>query len=144
MRQEGILKRGKKSSWIRTKKRCYGKSNSWRLASTGKLHSGSKEKSQQQYIYVITNPLIEGWVKVGMSFDPYSRVKKLNTGNPEDLSVAFCYELKDGQTDKDYHPALRVASTKNNREWFQMSEEDAIRTIINVSARGVSAPNPSN
>lgn len=114
------------------------------MASENKENSKGGLEGDQQYIYVITNPLIEGWVKVGMSLDPYSRVKTLNTGNPEDLSVAFCYELKGGQTDKDYHPALRIASTKNNREWFQMSEKDAIRTIINVSARGVSAPNSSN
>ena len=144
MGKEEMLKRGKQSGWIRAQKRQIGKGKRWRMASENKENRKYGLGGDQQYIYVITNPLIEGWVKVGMSLDPYSRVKQLSTGNPEDLSVAFCYEIKDGRTDRDYHPALRIASTKSNREWFQMSEKDAIRTIINVSARGVSAPNPSN
>ena len=144
MAASSVLKRGKKSQWIRTRKKMRGSGRSWGLVPGEKLGSNTESAVQQQYIYVITNPLIDGWVKVGMSFDPYSRVKQLNTGNPEDLTVAFCLELKEGQTDKDFHPALRNASDKSNREWFRMSEDDAVKTILSVSARNFSAPNQSN
>ena len=131
-----MLKRGKQSGWIRRAKK-----KEWRRwISDGNADSATR----QNYIYVITNPLIEGWVKVGMSFDPYSRVKELNTGNPESLSVEFCHELREGQTDKDFHPALKNQSKKHNREWFQISVEDAIRSILNVYSRNLPAPSLSN
>ena len=127
-----MLKRGKKSGWIRRPKSKEGR----RWNSDTNAESATKPN----YIYVITNPLIEGWVKVGMSFDPYSRVKQLSTGNPEDLSVEFCYEMREGQTDTDFHPALKNQSKKHNREWFQISVDDAIRSILSVSNRGLTAP----
>jgi hypothetical protein len=130
-----MLKRGKTSSWIRTNKKRVGKG--WALSGAIAPKRKEADIQQPQHAYVMTNPMIDGWVKVGMSFDPYSRVKQLNTGSPVDLVVAFCLELKDGQADKDFHPALRNASNSNNREWFEMSEKDAIKTMLQVFNRNL-------
>ena len=142
-----MLKRGKKSGWIRRPKSKDPSSGRWSFESArnaGAAANGKRTELQPRYIYVLTNPLIEGWVKVGMSADPYSRVRQLSCGNPEDLSVEFCYEMKEGQKDTDFHPALKNQSKKHNREWFQISVEDAIRSILNVYSRAFLAPSLSN
>ena len=138
-----MLKRGKKSGWIRCAKSKEGRRWNF-VGNAGAAANGKRTALQPRYIYVLTNPLIEGWVKVGMSADPYSRARQLSCGSPEDLSVEFCYEMKEGQTDTDFHPALKNQSKKHNREWFQISVEDAIRSILNVYSRAFPAPSLSN
>ena len=50
------------------------------------------------FVYVITNPLMRGYCKVGFSInDPNERAKTLNTGSPLDYIVeyeAFVDKLK--------------------------------------------------
>lgn len=68
------------------------------------------------YIYVMRESE-SGRYKVGISKDPERRLKQLNTGNPEKLSIVYCYLAINGFKDESKaHSILSKYSIKN--EWF--------------------------
>ena len=89
----------------------------------------AEDKSDgKQYIYVICNPLIHDWVKVGMSDNPCRRAKEMQTYAPEDYFVAYQAELPEGFRDTTIHPFLS-SNFDSNREWFRCPADDAIDII---------------
>lgn len=86
------------------------------------------ESDGKQYIYVICNPLIPEWVKVGMSDNPCRRAKEMQTYAPEDYFVAYQAELPDGFRDTTIHPFLS-SNFDSNREWFRCPADEAIDII---------------
>lgn len=86
------------------------------------------EAEPKQYIYAIINPLIAGWVKVGMSDNPRRRLKDMQTYSPADYELVFKAELPGGLKDTTIHPWLS-ARFNNSREWFECSVDEAIAII---------------
>ena len=71
------------------------------------------------YVY-IAREQESGRFKVGISKDPESRVKNLNTGNPEELEIIYCEkaELSKFQSEKNIHKQLTEEGKHIRGEWF--------------------------
>jgi hypothetical protein len=93
-----------------------------------KSEAADDSPSGKQHIYVICNPLIPDWVKVGMSDNPCRRAKEMQTYAPEDYFVAYQAELPEGFRDTTIHPFLS-SNFDSNREWFRCPADDAIDII---------------
>ena len=86
------------------------------------------------YIYIMTNPRLNGMVKIGYAKDVEQRRQQLSTtALPYDYEVYATYETSGNLEDKKLHkmidnlnPDLRVSKS---REFFVMSPEDAYELL---------------
>ena len=82
------------------------------------------------YIYIMTNPCLQGMVKIGYAKDVERRRKELSTtALPYEYEIYATYETSGNLEDKKLHklidnlnPDLRVTK---NREFFVMTAQDA-------------------
>tara|TARA_A100001388_G_C28640270_1_gene436725 strand:- start:134 stop:721 length:588 start_codon:yes stop_codon:yes gene_type:complete len=79
------------------------------------------------YVYLITNEVWEGWVKIGSSFDPERRLKNYQTGDPHRK-----YRLRDKRQFPDrkgaefaIHEMLKSEGFVSEGEWFEISISEA-------------------
>jgi len=90
------------------------------------------------YIYILTNPSFEKWVKIGYTDDVEERVAKLNQSEctPFAFRVYATYEVPKRLADISFHklidvlaPGLRAVETLNGklrkREFYAISKEEA-------------------
>ena len=85
---------------------------------------------EKGYIYIMTNPMFPGVVKIGYATDVEARRKELSKTNvPLDYEVYATYETSGNLEDKILHkmidtlnPKLRVSK---KREFFEMSPQKA-------------------
>lgn len=101
-------------------------------------------------VYILTNPCLDGWVKIGMtdSNDIDNRLRQLNA--PTNLPLSFrcyaTYEVDDpGMVEKRIHnlidgidETLRATEQLDNgrlrkREFFRISPETAYNIILNIA-----------
>lgn len=81
------------------------------------------------YVYVIS-AAEEGPVKIGFSKTPEKRLKKLQTGHPEELRLYYFHSLPEKNVklmERAVHDLNRHKRIKG--EWFNMSVNDAILEI---------------
>ena len=78
------------------------------------------------YIYVISNPSFDGWLKVGKTKNPYQRLQTLKTAAPQDYEIVMLTEFHD---DRPIHNRLLALGIENSREWFK-TDLDTIETVI--------------
>lgn len=80
------------------------------------------------YIYIIGGT--EKPYKIGFSKEPHKRLKSLQTGYPEKLTLHYIKEIDETQVrqlEKHIHRAIAYKRTKG--EWFNISLDDAISEI---------------
>ena len=90
------------------------------------------------YIYIMTNPALNGMVKIGYAADVELRRKQLSTtALPYEYEVYATYETSGRLEDRKLHklidnlnPDLRVSS---NREFFVMSAEAAYELLETIA-----------
>ena len=90
------------------------------------------------YIYIMTNPCLNGMVKIGYATDVEKRRQQLSTtALPYEYEVYATYETSGNLEDKKLHklidnlnPDLRVSKA---REFFIMSPEDAYELLESVA-----------
>lgn len=90
------------------------------------------------YIYIMTNPCLNGMVKIGYATDVETRRQQLSTtALPYEYEVYATYETSGKLEDKKLHklidnlnPDLRVSK---NREFFVMSAEDAYGLLESIA-----------
>lgn len=91
------------------------------------------------YIYIMTNPAYEGYVKIGYTDkDVYKRAKELSTsGVMYDFEVYGYYETPSKLSDLTLHhiidklnPELRV---NKRREFYKMSPKDAYEFLSSIA-----------
>ena len=85
-----------------------------------------------KYVYVISNPAFEGWVKVGRATDIKKRISALQAGVPHihRYQVEMVVEFPD---DVPVHWELEDRNVQRSGEWFRCSKHeamDAVRTVI--------------
>lgn len=86
--------------------------------------------NKNTYIYIIGNN--KGFIKVGLSKDPQKRIKQLQTGNGDKLSLIFqeCFECnrkKVFKIEKMIHRSLSSLCSKKEGEWFLLNSENIDR-----------------
>jgi hypothetical protein len=86
-----------------------------------------------KYVYVISNPAFEGWVKVGRANDIKHRVSVMQSGVPHihRYSVEMVVEFAD---DTPVHWELEERKIERSGEWFRCSKHEAIEAVKKVMA----------
>ena len=84
-----------------------------------------------KYVYVVSNPAFEGWVKVGRARDIRDRVCTLQTGVPHlyKFVVEYTVEFPD---DVPIHWELEDRKIERSGEWFRCSKHEAIDAVKKV------------
>ena len=90
------------------------------------------------YIYIMTNPALNGMVKIGYATDVETRRQQLSTtALPYEYEIYATYETSGKLEDKKLHklidnlnPDLRVSK---NREFFVLEPEDAYELLESIA-----------
>jgi hypothetical protein len=99
---------------------------------------GEQIAATNGHVYILTHPLMNGWLKIGMTRYPNARLRSYNTGDPEsryhmEHTVAVDHQRN---AESAAHELAELAdsfearSQTGRREWFRMSLEDA-QAILN-------------
>ena len=86
------------------------------------------------YIYVISNPAFDGWLKVGKTTDLYKRMGVLQTGSPFEYEYVLVDEYHD---DRPIHNRLLAQGIERKREWFKCDLDTVEQAIADVIAREI-------
>lgn len=84
------------------------------------------------YIYIVTHPKFEGWIKLGRTNDPKRRLNDYQTNCPD-----FGYKLEYSIATEYYYNIETYFDNYiagNKREWYKCSVLDAINTINKILA----------
>ena len=95
-------------------------------------HRGASSSTSPEgnTLYVMSNPLIPGMVKIGRASCPETRAQTLSNGHPFRVQVEYTYEGM-GHLEANIHVRIREANVQGGagREWFYMLPQQA-DTII--------------
>jgi hypothetical protein len=99
---------------------------------------GQQIAATDGHVYILTHPLMDGWLKIGMTRYPSSRLRQYNTGDPENRyhmehTVAVAHQRNaeaSAHTLAELADSFEGRSETGRREWFMMSLEDA-QVILN-------------
>lgn len=84
-------------------------------------------------IYIVTNPVFAGWVKVGMAIDAEQRLSNYHTYTPQKKGqgyrMDYMVEVEDRQKAENEIHHLLEAKYERSKEWFKASVEDTIAVI---------------
>ena len=92
------------------------------------------KKSKDGYVYAITNPAWEGWVKIGMAVDADDRCKSYQTSSPlRDYKLEHCTYFEDRRkAEQKAHEKAEEVADVCGAEWFKLPVEKAIAIIGDV------------
>ena len=107
-----------------------GKFNSCKICTVKKQRENKNIKLKKGFIYGITNPAWEGWVKIGRSDNVIRRMGSYQTGSPfRDYETMFFVEVNDLRGVEDY--LYNKYGFKN--EWvfkdYRIIQDDIIKLI---------------
>lgn len=89
----------------------------------------SKNTDKKQYLYGVSDGEM---IKLGMSYNPKSRIKELQTSNPKDLKMVWSYYTGNCiQTARNLEKKLhrRCKKYRVRGEWFSMDCFDLVKTF---------------
>jgi hypothetical protein len=79
------------------------------------------------YIYIVTNPAWNNWVKIGRALDVEARIRCYNTSSPHrDYEAVYYTKINNPNMMENF---LYDKYGNQNNEWFNISVENAIKTI---------------
>ena len=89
------------------------------------------EKTNEGYVYIITNPCWSNWVKVGMAIDAKDRCNQYQTASPHrDYKLCYSKFFDDrSSAEKKAHTLLKKESEDNKGEWFKIKQDIAQEII---------------
>lgn len=94
--------------------------------------------SKGQYVYILTNIAYPGFCKIGKAVTPSKRVKQINgAGTVSEWVLRYALPVSDDyKVESKVHEVLenvrRSSHQGSSREFFEISFEDAIKTIEHV------------
>ena len=100
-----------------------------------KLGLYSNKGEGDQWVYILSNPSSPGLLKIGYTKQtPEERAKQISsaTGVALPYKVEWAYKCFNGETvEREVHHKLKAQRVNNNKEFFQISLEEA-KEIINL------------
>lgn len=89
------------------------------------------KKSKDGYVYAITNPAWEGWVKIGMAVDADDRCKSYQTSSPlRDYKLEHCTYFEDRRrAEHQAHKKAEEIAEECGSEWFKIPVDEAVKII---------------
>ncbi len=90
-------------------------------------------------IYILTNPSMPGYIKIGKTSNLEQRIKSLDTtGTPLPFSCFYACEVEDmNEVEKRLHDAFGDHRTRSNREFFEIAPERVVSVLKLVEKRDV-------
>ena len=83
----------------------------------------------ENYLYIIECVGTE-WVKVGISKDPFGRIKGLQTGCPYVLSLLYCQRVSDAEAlEAKLHSEMEGYRSPAGNEFFHRDCETVVRIL---------------
>ena len=89
------------------------------------------EKTDEGYVYIITNPCWSNWVKVGMAIDAEDRCKQYQTSSPfRDYKLCYSKFFDDRkEAEAKAHSLLKKSAEESKGEWFKITQDKAQQII---------------
>lgn len=106
--------------------------------------------SNRGFIYILSNPSLDGLVKIGKTTrTPLDRVTELSsaTGIPTPFQLLYFKEFEDCDAAERALHALftaRDARVADNREFFRAAPHEAITAVMNLSISNLQVPSSGN
>ena len=91
-------------------------------------------------VYVLTNPRMQGLVKIGFTLGTVEgRAKELDaTGTPEAFEIAYQVEVRGPETlERRAHSQLTSYRVRNSREFFEVDVVEAILCVRNLAGERI-------
>lgn len=94
--------------------------------------------SKGQYVYILTNKAYPGYCKIGKAVSPSRRVKQINgAGTVSEWVLRFALPVNDdykveGMIHKELEYLRRSSYEGSSREFFEISFEEAIKTVMKI------------
>ena len=86
------------------------------------------------FVYLVTSPSFEGWVKLGQSSNVETRYRSYNHANPRKDFKLDCYR----EVENKYRGELllieelkKVSIKASGREWFKVKNKNKVINIVN-------------
>ena len=107
---------------------------------TGKKLGLYSDKGEgDQWVYVLSNPTMPSLLKIGYTKKlPEERAKQISaaTGVALPYKVEWAYQCFNGETvEREVHHKLKSQRVNNNKEFFQISLEEAKETINLIGSK---------
>ena len=84
-----------------------------------------------QYVYLLRGD--SGFYKIGISQNVESRLRHLNTSNPDHLSIVTAKIVEDAPAlERKLHDEYAACRTKTDGEWFRLTPEDALKVCVEI------------
>ena len=94
-----------------------------------------------EWVYILTNPAMEGMVKIGYTTnDPHTRAEQISrgTGVPLGYEVAWAYKCYKGERiEKEVHKYFKKQRISPTREFFRVTLEEAKQIIEQIGEKYV-------
>lgn len=98
----------------------------------------SKEVNKE-IIYILSNPAMPGYIKIGKTTNLQARLSQLDGTNlPLPFECEFAMEVDVGRTELLMHQAFADARVRKNREFFELSINQAISALQLTGGKEVS------
>jgi len=94
-------------------------------------HESDYSKIKEGFVYILTNPAWEGWLKIGMAIDAEDRRNSYQTSSPlRDYILEYKkFFTNRSEAEQEVHKLLINKGKTFNGEWFQVSVKEAKKTI---------------
>lgn len=96
-------------------------------------------KEGDEWVYILTNPVIPDMVKIGYTkLDPFNRAIQVSrgTGVPIGYDVEWAYRCYKGERiEREVHKYFKEFRVSANREFFRVSVEDAKLIIKQIGEK---------
>ena len=94
-------------------------------------HESDYSKIKEGFVYILTNPAWEGWLKIGMAIDAEDRRNSYQTSSPyRDYKLCYLKHFEDRKSaEQSAHKELKKITDTYNGEWFKTSVKEAKKTI---------------
>ena len=94
-----------------------------------------------EWVYILTNPVMEGMVKIGYTkLDPFERAAQVSrgTGVPLGYEVEWAYKCYKGERiEKEVHKYFKKQRVSPTREFFRVTLEEAKQIIEQIGEKYV-------
>lgn len=97
---------------------------------------GEQTTIPEGFVYLVTHPLFEGWVKAGMTIDFEQRLINYNISDPLSRFIysAVGWVSTRRRAERDLLKMLAASASQRNGEWFVIDPEIALKIFDGIVA----------
>lgn len=87
---------------------------------------GKAKRVESDFIYLVSNPLYDGWFKVGITNDPKNRLRHYQVATPyRNYKLEYAKQVYNASELEK----MVIDNFKSNNEWLQAKRENIIKFI---------------